>query len=68
MNTSDVEQLIQTIRLLEEFFDADADKISLWLMTKNPHLGNIEPMEFFLRGRGKKVFKFAENALEENKE
>lgn len=59
-------ELVDCIFYLNEFFD-DMDKISFWMMTENPHLGNISPFDLFTRGRGHKVLAFVKNALEENK-
>jgi hypothetical protein len=59
--------LIETIGLLDEFFNDNAHSSAMWLTTKNPLLGNSKPITFFLMGRGIKVFRFAHNAIGENK-
>jgi len=60
------EKLIQSIRLLDEFFDADAMKVALWLNAVNPFLGNARPLDLFFRCRGHKVLKFIESARMED--
>lgn len=67
MNTEELADLVQLIRLLDEFFDSDDLKVSVWLSTKNPHLGESKPIDLFLKGRGHKVLAFARNAIDENK-
>lgn len=59
-------ELVDCIFYLHDFFD-DLDKVSAWMMVKNPHLGNVTPMDLFMRGRGHKVLAFVKGALEENK-
>lgn len=66
MESDEIENLIHSIRLLEEFFDSDASRVAAWLSIPNPHLGRTRPIELFLRGRGRKVLQFIKGALEEN--
>ena len=68
MTNADFEmrELVDCIFYLHEFFD-DIDKIAVWMMLPNPHLGNASPFALFQRGRGHKVLAFVKNALEENK-
>jgi hypothetical protein len=53
--------------LLQEFFKDSPGKLGLWLSTPNPMLGNIKPFHMILWGREKKLLKFIESAIDENK-
>lgn len=44
----------------------DKQKAVAWFTTKNPNLGEIAPVNFFLVGRGQKVVSFIRDAREEN--
>jgi hypothetical protein len=68
MTKEDIEQLVLTIRELDDFFNLDAAKVAEWLSMKNPLLGQMIPIDFFPRGRGHKIYSFVKNALAENKE
>lgn len=63
------ERLIEwatAINLVANFF-ADGDKAMLWFQTPNPLLGNMTPRDMIRVGRFKKLLKFIQTALEENK-
>jgi hypothetical protein len=53
--------------LVAGYFKGDAHKTYLWFITINPLLGNIAPRDMIRFGRFKKLYKFATNALAENK-
>lgn len=57
--------LIDSIQMVRDILDSN-EKTALWFITKNPHLGNSVPINFFLNGRGHKVLKFIKGAKEEN--
>lgn len=56
---------LQIVVELYSFFK-DYDKVNAWLYTKNPHFGNIEPMQLMAVGREHKVLAFIKNAQEGN--
>lgn len=58
-------EMVECVLCLHDFFQ-DMDKVSAWMMIKNPHLGNVSPWDLFERGRGHKVLSFVKGALEEN--
>jgi hypothetical protein len=45
----------------------ETNLVMLWLKTKNPVLRNRTPMEMIRAGEGKKLLKFIQASLEENK-
>jgi len=45
----------------------DLDKTILWFRVSNPLLGGISPRDMIKVGRFKKLIKFIQNALDENK-
>lgn len=57
--------ILNAIADLERIFD-DQDKVAAWLGTPNPNLGGAIPLHLIIIGRGRKVLKFIENAIEEN--
>jgi hypothetical protein len=52
--------------LITTFFKGNALKANLWFQTRNPHLGNISPLEMIQMGRFRKLEKFILYSLEEN--
>ena len=63
------ERLIEwaiAINLVANFF-GDGDKATLWFQTANPLLGNMTPRDMIRIGRFKKLLKFIQTALEENR-
>jgi hypothetical protein len=61
---------LQIAHGLTDFFKDEPHKIALWLLTPNPHFGNVSPSELIaVRGEVglKKVAKFVKNSIEENK-
>ncbi len=53
--------------LVIEFFGGDATKARIWFSTPNPLLGNVAPADMILMGRAKKLLKFIEARLAENR-
>jgi hypothetical protein len=66
MNFEAVVMLQETIYRLDEFFKDHPHKTAKWLTTKNPLLGNVEPINFFLIGRGHRVLYFVICSLDSN--
>ena len=56
---------IDIIVNLYSFFN-DEKKVVAWLTVKNPHFGNIAPLNLINRGKEEKVQQFIDNALWEN--
>jgi len=61
----EVEAWRETKRLLSEFFKNE-QKVNLWLYTKNPMLGDIEPVRLFVCGRAKKLLQCVKDMLDGN--
>lgn len=49
------------------FFN-DIEKVHFWLHLENPNLGGATPVHLMRSGRSKKLLKWINNALEENKQ
>ncbi len=58
--------LLDIFELVLPFFDGDEKKTAIWMLTENPHLGGISPIDLWNFGKGKKLIKFIENRLSEN--
>ncbi|MEE8484078.1 MAG: hypothetical protein V3S46_05725 [Nitrospinota bacterium] len=54
------------INLVGTFFK-DKQKTILWFSTSNPMLGSLPPRDMIRLGRFKKLLKFVQTALEENR-
>lgn len=54
------------LNLVAEYFN-DVEKAALWFQVPNPHLGNMTPRDMIRVGRFKKLFKFIQTALDENR-
>lgn len=52
--------------LLAAHFNHDRAKIHKWMTTRNPLLGNVEPIVLCMLGKEDKVLKFVKNAKEGN--
>lgn len=48
------------------FFNNDK-KAFAWMITKNPNLGQVSPDHMIRSGRGKRLLKWMDNQLNENK-
>lgn len=53
--------------LVLDFFNGNEEKAFVWFDTENPLLGNITPIEMINIGRIKRLRKFIETSLRENK-
>lgn len=54
------------INLVAGYFN-DVDKAILWFQVSNPLLGNMSPRDMIRVGRFKRLLKFIQTALDENK-
>ena len=54
------------LNLVAEYFN-DVEKSVLWFQVSNPLLGNMTPRDMIRLGRFKKLFKFIQTALDENR-
>lgn len=50
-------------RMLAAHFRAEPWKIGMWLMTKNPFLGDNAPAEMMTNGRGEKLVQWMKQVL-----
>jgi hypothetical protein len=55
------------LNLVAGFFNKDEKKTILWFSTPNPLLGDMSPRDIIRIGRFKKLLKFIQTALNENK-
>lgn len=58
-------EFFEIIVRLYNYFQ-DYGKVNAWLYTKNPMLGNIEPMNMVYLGRGSKVLEFIKSSEDGN--
>ena len=63
MNKENLFALLYDFEKVAEFFKHDGDKALLWFTTKNPYLGECEPITFYERDRGHKVTAFIDSKL-----
>lgn len=61
------EMLSRSIRLVNEYFDGDMNKVAKWYNTDNPLLGDVSPLSMILWEKEEKLLKFIETTLDENK-
>lgn len=62
-----LDQYIQTIILISDFFEKDPTKIRTWIHTKNLNLGGLSPYQMIILNKFWLLKKFIETQLEENK-
>ena len=55
------------LNLVAGFFESDEQKTMLWFSTPNPLLGDMSPRDMIRVGRIKKLLKFIQTAVDENK-
>lgn len=60
-----IQDMSNVSRLVNTFFK-DEKKTTQWLNTKNPLLGEQEPIEMIFKGRTDKLLKFIQNQIEGN--
>lgn len=58
--------LLETFLLVEEFFEGNHAKTTLWFSSPNPLLGGMTPYQMVQLGRGAKLLKFVKQQLAEN--
>ena len=58
-----LEEIAQTINLVAEVFDGDADKAVAWFKARNPMLGDVSPREMIRLGRYERLRRFIVEAL-----
>ena len=58
-----LEEIAQTINLVAQIFDGDAEKAVAWFKARNPLLGDVSPREMIRLGRYERLRKFIVNAL-----
>lgn len=52
-----IQDTLEVSRRLHEFFQ-DEEKVTVWLNTENPLLGDMAPIEMIFQGRTEKLLKF----------
>lgn len=60
-----LEEIANTINLVAQAFDGDAEKTLMWFRTRNPLLGDISPKDMIRLGRYERLRKFIINAMTE---
>ena len=58
-----LEEIAQTVNLVAQMFDGDAEKAVAWFKARNPMLGDVSPREMIRLGRYERLRKFIVNAL-----
>lgn len=64
--TERITEWATAIGLVHSFFN-DENKTMLWFKVPNPLLGDVAPRDMIKLGRFKKLFKFIQSALNENR-
>ena len=59
-----IESMTEISEMLFEFFKDDM-KVSYWMNTKNPLLGNVSPMHMIIIGRAERLKRFIKGQLGE---
>lgn len=54
------------LKKIKDFFDGDIDKATTWMLTPNPVLGGIKPVDMILLGREDKLLKYIDFQISEN--
>jgi hypothetical protein len=67
ISKNDIPELLIAHGHVLKFFEGDTKKALLWFATPNPMLGDITPTDMATMGRVKKLLKFVETAVNENK-
>ena len=58
MKSKNLNNFVQILESLDEFFEGNDVKVFAWLNTKNPHLGYDTPMNIIEIGRSEKLLEF----------
>lgn len=56
------------IAMIAHHMKWDHARATLWMKSKNPHLGNVSPDEMIERDRVEKLYRFIETSIEEGKD
>jgi hypothetical protein len=56
----------ECLEFVSRFFNWEIEKIIWWWSTKNPHLGEVSPLELVKMGKAQKVYSFIVGAIESN--
>lgn len=59
--------LVEIVTKLCEFFEGNDAKVMEWLLTENPNLGDVTPVEMIMVDRGEKLLNFIKVSLAMNK-
>lgn len=59
--------VLKIAHLIGNFFRDEPHKVSIWMKTVNPLLGDITPIDMINNGRVQKLLKFVETQIAENK-
>ena len=60
-----LEEIANTINMVANAFDGDADKTVAWFRARNPMLGDVSPKDMIRLGRYERLRKFIINAMVE---
>lgn len=60
-----LEEIANTINLVAQAFDGDAERTAAWFRARNPMLGDVSPKEMIRLGRYERLRKFIINAMSE---
>lgn len=60
-------KLGEALNKARKFFNNE-ERFELWMLTKNPFLGNVSPVWMILCGRSHKLVQFIDNALDKDKQ
>ena len=58
-----LKEIANTINIVAEAFDGDADKTVAWFRARNPMLGDVSPRDVIRLGRYERLRKFIINAM-----
>lgn len=56
-------EIAMMCEFVADYFEGDLNKTFLWLILKNPLLGNISPRDMIRMGRYEKLISFVQDAL-----
>jgi hypothetical protein len=60
-----LEEIANTVNLVAQAFDGDADKTVAWFRARNPLLGDVSPRDMIRLGRYERLRRFIINAMME---
>ncbi len=53
-------------RMLDKHFEGNWEKANLWIITKNPLLGDVSPLEMMTHCRHERLLEFIKGAMKAN--